>query len=272
MSAQQPDPEFQDYQRAFTRHIRDPKQHPRPAGVAERRMKVYNDLLFNNVSNLVSSCFPVARSILGERKWQQLVREFFATHRCRSPYVRQVPEEFLQYMQERDSGGREPDFLIYLLHYEWVELAVDISPKEADADAIDPAGDLCTGRPVLAPSHMLLSYPYPVHRIGKGYQPTLGQQEQTYLLVFRDSDDEVRFIVLNPVSARLLSLIEAGSLTGDEALAQVVEELQHPDPAVALAGGQAMLEDLRNEGAILGASKRNIDKSSTDRSDIDPAA
>ena len=260
MSAPQPTPEFQDYQREFTRHIRDPQQHPRPAGVPARRMKVYSELLFNNVFNLVSSCFPVAHNILGKRKWRQLVREFFATHRCRTPYVRQVPEEFLQFMQERDSERREPDFLIYLLHYEWVELAVDISTKEADADAIVPAGDLCTGRPVLAPSHMLLSYPYPVHRIGKGYQPTPAQQEQTYLLVFRDNDDEVRFVVLNPVSARLLSLIEAGSLTGDEALAQVVEELQHPDPAVALAGGQAMLEDLRNEGAILGTYKSNNDK------------
>ena len=136
---------------------------------------------------------------------------------------------------------------------------MDISTKEADADAIDPAGDLCTGRPVLAASHMLLSYPYPVHRIGKSYQPTPAQQEQTYLLVFRDSNDEVRFVVLNPVSARLLSLIEAGSLTGDEALAQVVEELQHPEPAVAHAGGQAMLEDLRNEGAILGTFRPDAD-------------
>ncbi|UCH47860.1 MAG: putative DNA-binding domain-containing protein [Betaproteobacteria bacterium] len=252
MSAQQPTPEFQDYQLAFTRHIRDPKQHPRPAGVAARRMKVYNELLFNNVFNLISSCFPVARNILGKRKWQQLVREFFATHRCRSPYFRQLPEEFLQYMQERDSDGREPDFLIYLLHYEWVELAVDVSTKEVDLDAIDPAGELGTGRPVLAPSHMLLSYPYAVHRIGKRYQPTPEQQEQTYLLVFRDSNDKVRFVVLNPVSARLLALIEPGSLTGDEALAQVVEELQHPDPAVALAGGRAMLEELLRQGAILG--------------------
>jgi hypothetical protein len=56
-----------------------------------------------------------------------------------------------------------------------------------------------------------------------------------------------------------MSLIEAGSLTGDEALAQVVEELQHPEPAVALAGGQAMLEDLRNEGAILGTFRPDAD-------------
>jgi hypothetical protein len=247
-------PEFQDYQRAFTGHIRDPKKNPRPKGVPAGRMKVYNDLLFNNIFGQISSCFPVARTVLGKRKWRQLVREFFATHRCRTPYFRQVPEEFLQYMQQRGSSGSDPDFLIYLLHYEWVELAVDISSNETDMSAIDPAGDLCAGNPVLAPAHMLLAYPYAVHRISKRFQPTPQQQEQTCLLVFRDSNDKVRFIVLNPVSARLVALIEAGNVSGEQALAQIVAELKHPNPASALAGGQAVLENLRKEGAILGTS------------------
>ena len=262
MSAPRPIPEFQAYQRAFTSHIRDPKKHPRPKGVPARRMKVYNELLFNNVFGSISSCFPVASSVLGKRKWQKLIREFFATHRCRTPYFRQIPEEFLQFMQQRGAAANDADFLIYLLHYEWVELSVDISNKEADMSAIDAAGDLCAGRPALAPAHMLLSYPYAVHRISKRYQPTPQQQEQTCLLVFRDGTDTVRFIVLNPVSARLVALIEPGNVSGDEALAQVVAELQHPDPALAFAGGQAVLEDLRKEGAILG----------THRSDADPAA
>ncbi|NIO41887.1 MAG: DUF2063 domain-containing protein [Burkholderiales bacterium] len=252
-------PEFQTYQRAFTRHIRDPKKHPRPAGVTARRMRVYNDLLFNNVFNLVCSCFPVASSLLGKRKWRQLVREFFATHRCRTPYFRQVPEEFLQFMQERGSQPSEPDFLIYLLHYEWVELSVDISTKTADVAAIDGHGDLCAGHPVLVPAHMLLSYPYAVHRISKQYRPTPQQQEQTFLLVFRDAADTVRFIVLNPVSARLVALIESGSLSGAQALEKVVAEMQHPDPAIAFAGGQAMLENLRKEGAILGTLRHQTD-------------
>jgi hypothetical protein len=254
MPASRSTPEFQDYQRAFTKHIRDPEGNPRPQGVPAARMEVYNELLFNNVFGQVSSCFPVARSILGEPQWRQMVRTFFATHRCRSPYFRQIPEEFLQFMQERNGSGREPDFLIYLLHYEWVELAVEISDKEPDGNAINPAGDLLSGRPVLAPAHMLLAYPYAVHRIGKNFQPTTEQQEHTCLLVFRDAEDKVRFTVLNPVSARLVALIEAGGISGEQALAQVVTELQHPNPAVALAGGREILHKLRRDGAIIGIS------------------
>jgi hypothetical protein len=254
MPASRSTPEFQDYQRAFTRHIRDPEGSPRPQGVPADRMGVYNELLFNNVFGQVSSCFPVARSILGEAEWRQLVRTFFAAHNCRSPYFRQIPEEFLQFMQERDASVGEADFLIYLLHYEWVELALEISDREPDRNAIDPAGDLLTGQPVLAPAHMLLAYPYAVHRIGKDFQPTTEQKEQTCLLVFRDTKDKVRFTVLNPVSARLIALIEAGDVSGKQALEQIVAELQHPNPASALAGGQEMLEKLRTEGAILGTS------------------
>ena len=247
-------PEFQRYQLSFTRHIRDPEADPRPAGVAARNMQVYNDLLFKNVFNLVSSCFPVARTVLGKQKWQELVRAFFANHRCRTPYFRQIPEEFLQFMQARKPKHDEPHFLLYLLHYEWVELALDVTDKDVDAEQVDTHGDLRDQRPVLTPAHMLLTYPYAVHRIGEHYQPTQLQQEETNLLVFRDRDDRVRFIVLNPVSARLVYLITPGSRTGNEAVETVVAELQHPDPAVAIEGGHAILENLRREGAIVGTT------------------
>ncbi len=252
MSAEPPVPDFQRYQFAFTRHIRDPKTNARPKGVPARRMAVYNDLLFNNVFSLVSPCFPVAQSILGVRKWKALMRAFFASHRCKTPYFRQLPEEFLQFMQERESAAGEPDFLSYLLHYEWVELALEVTNKEPDAGSIDAAGDLCHERPALTPAHMLLNYPYAVQRISKRYQPTPDQREKTYLLVFRDSADDVRFIVLNSVSARLVALIEPGNLTGNQAVEQVITELQHPQPAAARDGGHAIIRDLRQQGAIVG--------------------
>ena len=252
MSAARLIPEFQKYQFSFTGHIRDPKANKRPKGVPARRMTVYNNLLFNNVLSLVSPCFPVAQSILGAQKWKALMREFLSSHRCRTPYFRQLPEEFLQFMQERESITGEPDFLNYLLHYEWVELALELSNKAFDARDLNVDGDLRDGRPVLTPVHMLLAYPYPVHRIGKRYQPKVAQRQETCLLVFRDNRDAVRFILLNPVSARLVALIESGELSGNQAVEQAVSELRHPEPAAAIEGGHAIIENLRHEGAILG--------------------
>jgi hypothetical protein len=70
--------------------------------------------------------------------------------------------------------------------------------------------------------------------------------------VFRSLSDRVRFIVLNPVSARLLTRLQAGKSTGREALDTIVAELKHPAPHTVLAGGRQILESLRAEEAILG--------------------
>jgi len=249
-------PAFQSFQYAFTAHVRDPQTHPRPKGVPARRMRVYNELLFNNLESFLLACFPVSRKLLGARRWRKLVRAFFAEHRCRSPFFRQIPEEFVKYLRENRAGHPDdPRFLPDLAHYEWVELALDVSPIEPELDAIDYDGDLLAGRPALNPVAMLLSYAWPVHRIGPRFRPQQADPEPSHILVFRDLNDRVRFIVLNSVSARLATLLHEGRLTGREALETIVREVRHPDPAVVLGGGRQMLKSLRTEQAVLGTWK-----------------
>lgn len=245
-------PAFQQYQYAFTRHIRDPKAHPRPAGAPERGMNVYAELVYDNLESFLLACFPVLRKVLGKRKWDRLVREFFAGHQCRTPYFRQIPDEFIQYLQGRGRRPEDVPFLLHLAHYEWIELVLSVSNQDVEQDAIDPDGVLLQGRPALNPVSALLSYPYAVQRIGPKYQPTEAEQEQTHILAFRDLADEVRFVVLNPVSARLVELLQAGGVSGVEALQQIAAELHHPDPQAVVAGGREILENLRREQAILG--------------------
>lgn len=219
-------------------------------------MRVYNELLFNNLESFLLACFPVSRQILGARRWRKLVRAFFAEHRCRSPFFRQIPEEFVKYLRQSRVGHRDdPPFLGDLAHYEWVELALDVSPVEPELDAIDADGDLLAGRPALNPVAMLVSYAWPVHRIGPRFRPRRPDPQPTHVLVFRDLSDRVRFIALNSVSARLATLLHEGRLSGREALEAIVRETRHPDPAAVLAGGRQILEGLRAEQAILGTWK-----------------
>lgn len=246
--------DFRGYQRAFTLHVRDPRAHPRPAGVSARRMNIYNELMFNNVRGFLDACFPVSRELLGEIRWTRIARRFFAEHRCTTPLFRQIPEEFVRWMATRPASVKMPDFLPHLLHYEWVELALDVNPKETLVPGTDAAGDLLSGRPVLNPVSLLLEYPYAVHKIGSGYRPRPAQQEATFILAFRNHDDRVRFIVLNPVSARLVALLRDTRLTGRGALRRMAREMNHPDPAVVVAGGAQILENLRREEAVIGAA------------------
>jgi hypothetical protein len=246
-------PPFQDYQYAFAAHIRDPRANPRPAGVPARRMRVYNELLFNNLEGFLLACFPVTRKVLGRVRWRKLVRAFFSGHRCRTPFFRQIPEEFVEWLRGVRAGHPDdPAFLPDLAHYEWVELALQVCPLEPDAEAIDQAGALLDGRPALNPVAMLLTYPYPVHRIGPRFRPTAPAPQPTHLLVFRDLQDRTRFLVLNAVSARLVAILHEGRHTGAWALQAIARELGHPDPAVVIQGGREILDRLRREEAVLG--------------------
>lgn len=243
-------PEFQRYQFAFTAHIRDPKAHPRPGGVEARRMNIYTGLLYNNIEGFLLSCFPVLRQVLGTRKWARLVRAFFSIHRSNTPYFRQIPDEFIQFLQNEWTASEDmPPYLLALAHYEWIELVQSVSTRSADR-AFDPAGDLLDGVPLLNPVLASLRYDWPVHRIAPRRKVL---PAETHLLVFRDAEDTVQFIEINAFTARLLTLLEPGALSGRAALEQIAAESRHPDPLLILQAGDTLLNDLRARGAILGA-------------------
>lgn len=255
MSAVTPQqPAFQRYQAEFTGHIRNPMAVPRPKGVKARGMAVYKEIVFNNMMSTLTACFPVAKRTLGVRLWTKVVRTFFAQHACRTPLFRQIPEEFLRWL-ESDPMENLPVYLYSLAHYEWVELAIALSEADVDADRYAVDGDLLAGRPVLAPALKVLQYPFPVQQISPNFKPTEPDDQPTHILAFRNFEDEVRFIVLNPVSARLVNLLVEGRFTGAEALQVIATELQHPKPEVVQQGGLEILENLRAEQAIWGVFK-----------------
>lgn len=246
-------PLFQQYQFAFASHIRNPKLNKRPRGVEARRMKVYNELVYNNLEGFLLACFPVLRQVLGKRNWSKLVRDFFSAHRCHTPFFRQIPDEFVHYLKnERGERTEDPAFLQDLAHYEWVELMLSVSTKEIDLTLVDTGGDLMSGRPALNPLLTLQTYAYPVHRISPRFKPTTEQKEETHFAILRNSNDEVKFIVVNPVSLRLLYLLQTTELSGDAALLQIATEMQHPDPQVVMAGGHEIMQSLREAQVILG--------------------
>lgn len=247
-----PLPEFQRFQHAFTAHLRDPKTCPRPAGVDARRMAIYSGLLYNNIEGFLLACFPVLRRVLGKPKWAALVRAFFKTHRSRTPYFRQIPDEFIQYLQtEWQRPEAYPEYVLDLAHYEWIELVLSVSNRTPDWARIATEGDLLDQPPVLNPVLANLFYRWPVQRI----RPRAGiAPADTYLLVFRDAADRIHFIESNAFTARLVSLLEAGTLTGRAALAQIATESDHPLPAV-IQGGSTTMQNLHARGAILGVAK-----------------
>lgn len=244
-------PGLQAFQRAFAAHLREPHQKPRPAGVPVRRMRAYNELVFNNLRGFLDACFPVSRKVLGERRWTRLARGFLAGWRSQTPYFREIPREYLRWLMEGDIPAALPPWLVELAHYEWAELAVDVMDAAAYT-VTDETGDLLGGRPILNPALMNLAYHWPVHRIGPDYRPR--KPRATCLLVYRRPDEQVAFIEINAVTARLVTLLQPGRLSGRAALQTIAAEMAHPAPAALVEHGLAQMVGLREAGVILGVA------------------
>lgn len=247
-------PEFQQLQYQFAAHIRNPEKNAKPSAIEERRMAIYRELFFNNVKGFLEGNFPVFRQLCSDEYWLRLVRNFFDQHHCHTPYFLEIGQEFLAYVNnEREAEEGDPAFMAELLHYEWVELALEASEIELPLEDVDSNGDLLQNQPVQSPLAWLLSYQFPVHCIRPDYRPAAPPEQPTFLIAYRNREDEVHFMEVNAVTGRLLYLLsEDESLTGEAALQQIAEEMQHPHPHQVIAGGLQTMEHLRSKGILLG--------------------
>jgi uncharacterized protein len=240
--------DFQQYQQQFTAHIRNPSAHKKPAGVNAVRMATYTNAVFNNIFESVSVCFPVCQAAIGKRVWKQLIREFVKSYPAQSPIFREIPQQFLQFLNAQIN---QPTYLAQLAHYEWVELAV--SALKTETIKLSKKTDLLHEKPVLAPANMLLEYDFAVHKISKRKLPIA--PEKTYFLVFRNADFDVKFIELNPVTFQLLKLIDEKNMTGEQALTALAQAIQHPNAEAMIQFGAEILADLAKQQAIVGSTK-----------------
>jgi hypothetical protein len=249
---------FKDWQYDFTAHIRDPENVPVPVGMEARRIKIYSELFYNNVEGFISSGFPVLRTLYSDDDWHAMIRDFFKRHRNQTPYFLEVAQEFLDYLEnEHEPQACDYPFMLELAHYEWVELALSIDETEIDYQAIDKDGDLLDGHPVISPLAWPLSYSYPVHKISEDFTPEQPGEQPTHIMVYRDQSDKVHFMEMNPVTARLVYLLQENEqMTGREALQQIAGELQHPHPDVVVQGGLSTLKELLARDIVLGTRIR----------------
>ena len=244
---------FQEKQYAFAAHIRDPLKNPPPGGVEDRRMAVYRELFFNNLQSLLSQTFPVLRKVHDKTRWDALVRQFLARHESQTPYFLEIPQEFIQFLQdEYELKDDDFPFLVELAHYEWVELALSIS-EERNEGTSDPDGDLLEGIPVKSRLAWTFSYQYPVHRISADYLPRQPGENPTFLAICRKANDDMDFMELNPVTARLLEMIAANENAAGRALLEALAaEIDYPDVAGFIRHGKSIMEQMRDAEIIIG--------------------
>ena len=245
------EPLFQTTQREFSAHMRGPEVNAAPTAIEDRRLAIYRNLVFNNIESFLSSGFPILKLIINAEQWSQMVRDFIYQHECQTPYFLKISEEFIKYLEL--NSEQYPLFMLELAHYEWVELALDVSQQDIPSHPSHEA-HILNDVALISPLAWRLSYRYPVHKMYPGYvaQERKDTDRTTFLIVYRNRDLKVGFIESNAVTFRLLDIIETDVLSGRAAILKLAKEIQHTDLESLLAFGAEVLCSLANKDVIYG--------------------
>ena len=240
---------FQATQNAFMQHIRDPENHQFP-DIEDRRLAIYRELFFNNVEGFVSSAFPVLQSLYSEQDWLVLVRKFFSQHDCKSPYFLQISEEFLAFVSnEYTRTAADPEYMLELAHYEWVELALSIADQDPNERAIS---DIQTQPLYFSSLAWRVSYAYPVQFASSENSELSTLEEGNHLVIYRDGDDDIQFVAINAITAHLVQLIESTPGIKFSAVRDTMQQLLPQfDSATLETGLITTLNDLAQKAVLV---------------------
>jgi len=243
--------DFKEKQLEFSAYIRDPLNNPKPIDVKQQRMEIYRELFFNNIDSFLSSNFPVLRTLLDDQQWFDLSQDFFAKHPCATPYFSEIPEEFLQYLQDERQNESDYPFLLELAHYEWVEMALSISQEELVANSDAFINNLEEERISLSALAWPLVYRFPVQQISPDFIPEDAPEQPSYLLVYRAIDDEVNFIQIPAITYRLLQILQQNeAMLCLDCLSIIAKESGHPEPEKIIHSGLKIIKDLAEKNII----------------------
>lgn len=247
-------PSFITTQHRFTQYIRNPSTAPAPSDIEKRRIDIYRDLFFNNLQGFLADNFPVLRKISSDEYWNSLVQDFFSHHQSSSPYFAQIPAEFIDFLQTERANNpacsEDQPFLLELCHYEWAELIA----ATADGDQqIKPNNNQIAEQVLcLSFSAYPLAYQYPVHTISPDLLPSKTPEQPSYLIVYRNTRDQVVFLETNPMTHSLLEKLSNNTQKNCETiLSHLAEEMQHPKPEVIIEGGLSIIRDFIERGVIV---------------------
>lgn len=212
-------PNFQALQLDFAAHIRNPELNPIPDGIEPRRMAIYTRLFYNNVESFCSMRFTRTKTILGEERWHQMIRDFMHRHQCKSPYFAQISEEFIAYLAMNRSDLSDPPFLLELCHYEWLPLYFDrmIGVLPLYEACPDPLGTKLKASDL----SFVRRYVWPVNKIAVDFQPVEPPEKPTWALAFRNRADKVDIKLVDAFTANLVETLRT-PMTGLEAVQAVL--------------------------------------------------
>jgi hypothetical protein len=223
------------------------------------RWKVYRQMVRNRLAQTIEHGFERLVAVLGAERFRAIIDRFLADEPPRSHYLRDVPSEFLRYLEKHRHELAEhddlPPFAVDLARFECDELETAYDFEEAGATEVGPLemGQIA----VLAPAHRLIDVGFAVHRIGTdgidGVSAAMHAAPFT-LCLYRDRQShEVTALELTPVTAAMLRLMEPKTMTLTDVVRNAAADVGVIVDVDFVEALSTLLADLIERGLLLGS-------------------
>lgn len=216
-------------------------------------MAIYKRLFFDNIESFCARTFKSFRAIVDDDQWHALVRSFIKHHRSETPYFREIPSEFLQFLSDRGELGERYPYIVEMCHFDLVRGDLYFAPN-----SIAKSGRLTDAetRIQLSPLVRLLSYQWPVHQINETFDVSKTPSGTTWLIAFLNRRGRVEYLETNPRTVRMLELLQH-SRSCRELLQELAEELETKFDSINEQGFEMLKTFVRSGVVVLAEEPRS---------------
>lgn len=219
-----------------------------------RRLGLYRRLVRHNVTGVIETMLEHTRARLERRvpgELDRAVAAFLDEVGPRTPHMRDVPAEFLDYAAPRwRADARLPRWIADYAELELLDFTIGVAPRPLPPP---PLAEVAVDRPlVFAEPKRLVHLAWAVNEIARDDLDAEPAERPVSILVYRDPEHRTRFLELTPLAAAILERLFAGDALGP-AMVAACEVKAHPLDDTVLGGAARLLADLGERGVLLGA-------------------
>ena len=242
-------PETIDLQNKLAKYVRTGEE-TQIEGAVQGRLHHYRRLVFNVIHNTLSQAYPIAKEILGNEKWDNLVNEFFINHDPQEAQIWRMPFELYEYIDKVNYSEKIGiEYLDQLVYFEWLEIELFGMKDEVIPEFTDQ-GDILNDELVLNPYLIITHLQYPFHK--NNHEELIENKGDYFIITYRDiKTDKVNFFEISPLFAVILEELIENKIALDS-IVFTIDKLKVNDFNTIKQHTITFLNDILLRGIILG--------------------
>ena len=184
-------------------------------GTMPERLPHYRRLVYNVVKDALETTYPISFKYIETEIWDEILYNFFSSHKCNDPQVWQMPKEFLEFCKtEKYAEKYNLPFLNDLLYFEWLEVELYMM-EDIPYPQFNSSKDWLKEKIAVNPEHEIIKLEYPVH-MEKPFDAA-NKKGDYFLLLFREKETgRVQFVNLSVLFTFLIENIVLAKKTLEE--------------------------------------------------------